>query len=245
MALHISSKDIPNWVWATFEHVGNPGRCDYTGCNDSFGYESSDTVNTGQSKNYTRPHMACDNLPLPSFVLDLGKSYPAGSRRPSLSAVFAALGIGTTDSTTLVPSPKDRAWLSYELKGAQVEFADSTGRPTHLGNSVTEGGFVSTSSCMTCHARSGATVAGTIPPALGVFENGVTDSGYLPSSYGLPLPDWYNRSGQPPTLQVLQTDFVWGFLAANSTKPPSAAILSLRTRLPPRAPSFSVRDRFQ
>jgi hypothetical protein len=34
---HISSKDIPNWIWATFEHVGNPGRCDYTGCNDSYG----------------------------------------------------------------------------------------------------------------------------------------------------------------------------------------------------------------
>jgi hypothetical protein len=131
------------------------------------------------------------------------------------------------------------------LKGAQVEFTDSMGRAVHLGNSVTEGGFVSTSSCMTCHARAGAAVAGTIPPPLGVFENGISDSGYLPSSIGIPVADWYNRSGQPPTLQVLQTDFVWGFLAANSTKPPSAAIAALRARLPSRSTFFSVRERTQ
>jgi hypothetical protein len=243
VGLHISSKDIPNWVWATFEHVNNPGRCDYTGCSDSFGYDTSDNVSQGQARNYTRPHQICDNLPLPSFVLDLGKSYQAGPRRSLLTSIFNDLGIGTKENTTLVPGRADRAWLSYQLKGTQVDFTDSIGRPTHLGNSVTEGGFVSTSSCMTCHARSGATLTGTIPPALGVFENGITDSGYLPSSFGIPTPDWYNRSGQPPTLQVLQTDFVWGFLAANSTKPPSAAVMSLRRTLPARAPVSSVRQR--
>jgi hypothetical protein len=91
----------------------------------------------------------------------------------------------------------------------------------------------------------GAAVAGTLPPPLGVFENGISDSGYLPSSIGIPVADWYNRSGQPPTLQVLQTDFVWGFLAANSTKPPSAAIAALRARLPSRSTFFSVRERTQ
>jgi hypothetical protein len=244
IGLHISSKDIPNWVWATFEHVNNPGRCDYTGCNDSFGYDAPDTVAAGQARNYTRPHLVCDNLPLPSFVLDLGKSYPAGARRPALASVFTDLGIGTKDNTTLVPSRTDRAWLSYELKGSQVDFTNSMGRPTHLGNSVTEGGFVSTSSCMTCHARAGTSSVGTLPPALGVFENGISDSGYLTSAFGIPLPDWYNRSGQPPTLQVLQTDFVWGFLAANSTKPPSVAALAARTAPPRgRSPILSVRQR--
>ncbi len=38
LAFHISSKDIPVWYWATFEHVANQGRCDWTGCNDSFGF---------------------------------------------------------------------------------------------------------------------------------------------------------------------------------------------------------------
>lgn len=37
VAMHVSSKDAPNWVWASFEHRLNPGRCDTTGCNDSYG----------------------------------------------------------------------------------------------------------------------------------------------------------------------------------------------------------------
>ena len=37
VSLHISSKEIPNWVWASFEHQGNPGRCDTMGCLDAFG----------------------------------------------------------------------------------------------------------------------------------------------------------------------------------------------------------------
>ena len=156
VAIHISSKDTPNWVWATFEHVNNPGRCDYTGCNDSFGHEFADAVLPGQARNYTRPHQVCDNLPLPSWVLDLGKSYAGGSQRPALANVFKALGIGTKENQTLIPAYADRAWLSYELKGSQVEFTDSTGRATRLGNSVTEAGFVSSSSCITCHAKAAA-----------------------------------------------------------------------------------------
>jgi hypothetical protein len=39
VAIHISTKDLPNWFWATFEHIDNPGRCDYIGCRDSFGME--------------------------------------------------------------------------------------------------------------------------------------------------------------------------------------------------------------
>jgi hypothetical protein len=155
-------------------------------------------------------------------VLDNGETYPGGARQPGLAAVFAALGIGTADNATLVPQPTERAWLSYRLKGAQADFTDATGLATHLGNSVTEAGFVTSSSCMTCHARAGTNAAGTVPPPLGVFVNELTESGYLPSSNGVPGPDWYNRSGQPPSLQVLQTDFVWGFLLANPIHPPAA-----------------------
>jgi hypothetical protein len=39
VALHVSSRQNPNWVWGTFEHQMNPGRCDYIGCLDSFGAE--------------------------------------------------------------------------------------------------------------------------------------------------------------------------------------------------------------
>jgi hypothetical protein len=248
VAVHVSSKDIPNWVWTTFEHVHNPGRCDYTGCNDAYGYRTPDKVLPGQALNYTKPHLKCDSLPLPSWVFDTGKKYEPGVISDGLAAVFRAVGIGTSDNSTLVPRPTDRAWLSYRLKGSQVNFTDSMGNATRLANSVTEGGFVTSSSCMTCHARAGTTTNGTLPPALGVFVNGLTDSGYLPSSNGIPNPDWYHRSGQPPTLNVLQTDFVWGFLTANcvtqNCQPPKAAA-PLQAAPQPQAerPLSSARER--
>ena len=37
VSMHISVKDRPNWLWATFEHQLNPGRCDTMGCYDQFG----------------------------------------------------------------------------------------------------------------------------------------------------------------------------------------------------------------
>lgn len=37
VAMHVISKQVPNWTWATFEHQLNPARCDILGCKDSFG----------------------------------------------------------------------------------------------------------------------------------------------------------------------------------------------------------------
>jgi hypothetical protein len=37
VSMHIISKKVPNWTWATFEHKNNAGRCDYMGCRDTFG----------------------------------------------------------------------------------------------------------------------------------------------------------------------------------------------------------------
>jgi len=39
LSLHVSSRQNANWVWGTFEHQMNPGRCDTMGCFDSFGAE--------------------------------------------------------------------------------------------------------------------------------------------------------------------------------------------------------------
>jgi len=39
VSMHVASRQNPNWVWGTFEHQMNPGRCDYIGCFDSFGAE--------------------------------------------------------------------------------------------------------------------------------------------------------------------------------------------------------------
>lgn len=37
VGLHLNSKRWKNWIWATFEHRLNPGRCDDIGCHDTFG----------------------------------------------------------------------------------------------------------------------------------------------------------------------------------------------------------------
>jgi hypothetical protein len=239
--MHISSKDTPNWAWATFEHVDNPGRCDYAGCNDSHGYRTADSVGPNQATNFTTPRLRCDGLLLPSWVFDTGQAYPSGAISDSLRRVFDALAIGTRNAVPgadgiLVPSRHDRGWLSYRLKGSQVQFTDSMGRPTRLGNSVTEGGFAQTSSCISCHARAGTTADGTIPPALGVFLNELSEVGYGQSNYGIPVPDWYHRSNQPPALMVLQTDFVWGFLFANRIQPVTPVPAPAPTPGPPAAP---------
>lgn len=42
VSLHIISKQIPNWTWATFEHQDNKGRCDFIGCHDAFGATQAD-----------------------------------------------------------------------------------------------------------------------------------------------------------------------------------------------------------
>jgi len=52
VSMHVSSRQNPNWVWGTFEHQFNPGRCDNLGCFDSFGatkaavYPNKTAVNT-------------------------------------------------------------------------------------------------------------------------------------------------------------------------------------------------------
>lgn len=35
--LSVQSNQMPNWLWMTFEHRSNPGRCDVIGCHDDFG----------------------------------------------------------------------------------------------------------------------------------------------------------------------------------------------------------------
>jgi hypothetical protein len=44
VAMHVSSRQNPNWVWGTIEHQMNPGRCDYIGCFDSFGAQVAEVL---------------------------------------------------------------------------------------------------------------------------------------------------------------------------------------------------------
>jgi hypothetical protein len=218
VAFHVSSKDIPNWVWATFEHVNLPGRCDVTGCNDSYGFVSSDELPEGAADNYVKPHTHWDDLNSGTCVYDRDLVYSPEAIRKPLAELFDQLGIGVAPSRSPnEPTPRDLGWRSYRLKGSQVEFTNSMGRTTLLGNSVTEAGFMDGSSCITCHARAGIHVDANGDSTffkLGVFENSLSDYGYARSSHGIPNKNWFHDSAQPPQLEVLQTDFSWGFLFA-------------------------------
>jgi len=220
ISFHISTKDIPQWVWATFEHVNNPGRCDFTGCNDSYGYASPDRIPADTVNNFTAPHIRNDGLRRSSWIFDLGKPYSSGDISKGLNDVFRAVGIGTTAQKIQEPRPTDSGWRSYRLKGSQVNFTNAMGRSTRLGNSVTEGGFMVTSSCITCHARASVTASGNpenpISQPLGVFQyDDLSELGYPQSAKGIPDKDWFHGNGSNPTLNALQTDFLWGmpFLA--------------------------------
>lgn len=219
-AIHISTKDTPNWVWTTFEHVNNPGRCDMTGCNDSYGYTTPDAVDADQYANYIAPNQRSNDLVISSIVADLGKIYSGDSRTPELAAIFQALDIGTAESAadTTTPSITDPAWGSYRLKGSQVNFTDPLGLPTLVGNSLIEAGFVNTSSCMTCHARAAFNEEGQI--TLSLFINELSKDGYPQGPNGAPVPEWFYDIEQgggaiaAPRIKALPGDFVWGFVHA-------------------------------
>lgn len=220
MSFHISSKDIPNWVWTTFEHIMMPGRCDFIGCNDSYGYSSTDKLPAGVARNFVAPHVKSDNLLMaPSSVFDRDKLYPPEKINPGLDQVLKTLGIGTAPSKNKdQASIGDTGWRSYRLKGSQVEFTNSMGRKTQLGNSITEAGFMSGVSCISCHARAGIHVEAKQPNflRLSVFDKTLSEYGYALSVHGVPNPNWYYHDNGVGTLDVLQGDFVWGFFNANA-----------------------------
>jgi hypothetical protein len=72
LSFHIISKMVPNWTWATFEHMNNPGRCDIIGCNDAFGANPPQVEPNGK---------------------DSGKQYPNCDKTPALAALLAAAKI--------------------------------------------------------------------------------------------------------------------------------------------------------
>lgn len=215
VAITAASKDLPNWHWYAMEHVLNPGRCDYTGCNDSFGYDYVDAPK-GVGTNFVPPHTKSDGLVTPAMVFETGQVYDPSAETISdeLKALFAALGVGQGAASKDGPSVADPAWMSYRLKGTQTEFTTMDGIVTGLGNSVTEGGFVQTSSCLTCHAQ--ATVDAKGGPGIDSigFSRDLNLVGYAESTRGPTDPDWFYAAGtNEPT--AVPFDFTWGILFAN------------------------------
>lgn len=187
-ALHITTKDLPNWFWATFEHKDNEGIEGVVPSKDSFGVA------------------------------------PTGEPSAALLQLFRDNNLGSK-------------WQNYVLRGTQVDFVDSIGRPTILANSQVERGFQSTSSCITCHARASI---GPKPDQefdtenpqnpndasrLSVFES---DEPLL-GSIGIPNPAWFvDTTTTPVARKFTQLDFVWSMFRARRRQPfpqPTVAVV--------------------
>lgn len=214
VGMTVSTKDLPQWLWFAFEHVNNPGRCDFTGCNDSFGYRSAGSEK-GTYRNFVEPHQIPDNLDKGFTVFDTGKAYTSGKVSPSLAAIYDRLGmVDAVDDDPGMPSATDRAWRSYRLKGSQTQFVTTEGYRTLLGNSVTEGGFVNSSSCMTCHAQASVAADGTPAIPNRGFAVELNMLGYPRSTLGAPELGWFFVPGSN-AYRALQADFTWGIIYAH------------------------------
>jgi hypothetical protein len=205
VSMHIISKMVPNWTWATFEHQNNPGRCEFIGCRDTFGSVPAvippDTlVPDPNDPTYANTR----NNPAP---------YAPCAKTPSLDALFGAAAI-------------DPVFKNYCLKGSQVDFTDASGMAIRVGNSITEEGFDFQASCMSCHGRAAfdqrgfpTTLAG-FDPVTGAPLGPVHGEWFWTTNIGGP---WAPAAMPPVGIQTVpgavEADFVWSipFCAFNDT----------------------------
>ncbi|WP_223787525.1 hypothetical protein [Marinicella meishanensis] len=217
-----ASKALPNWHWYAFEHVDNIGRCDYIGCNDSYGFQYSVEVNMPDG---SQQAVMSHYIPPKQTTIELGdnlfvrnEKYPSADMTEQLADLFKAMGVGqgpVTHVTEQNPMPKvnSAAWQSYRLKGTQTTFYNNDGTPVHMGASVTEGGFVNTASCMSCHVQAGANAQGPNGNTVGGTMNLSLD-GINKVTNGAPEAAVFFQPGTV-TLNTARTDFVWGVLNAS------------------------------
>ncbi len=223
-----ASKALPNWHWYAFEHAANPGRCDFTGCNDSYGFSTrvttlapvqSDPKQPAEisiDSHFITPHTETDQLDDQTDLFQLGQTYPSGTMSEGLRSLFEATGIGSGSNPVNpdLPQASDPAWKSYRLKGTQTQFYNRDGFPTIVGASITEGGFVNTASCLSCHVQASVNAQGAAPGVPGVGASGRLNLFGLGTVVnGAPeVGDYYDRGTS--NQRAVQVDFVWGVLFA-------------------------------
>ena len=66
VSLHVASRQNPNWVWGTFEHELNPGRCDDLGCFDTFGAAAPAVAPARRAVD--RQYGACEKTPAQAML---------------------------------------------------------------------------------------------------------------------------------------------------------------------------------
>ncbi len=218
-----ASKALPNWHWYAFEHVNNIGRCDYIGCNDSYGFSREVDINMPDgTKNrlrshYIPPHQTTTELGDTLFVRN--EKYASAEMNSPLADLFKGMSVGqgaysVSSKTNPMPATDNAAWQSYRLKGTQVNYYHNDGTPVLLGASVTEGGFVNTASCMSCHVQAsvdntGSAASGPVGGTLRLSLDGIPKV-----THGAPDRNVFYKPGST-SLNAARVDFVWGILNAS------------------------------
>ena len=236
LAMTNASKATPNWHWYAMEHVANQGRCDYIGCNDSFGYQVNNTMPNGaqfggtyippkqrleNNQALTQPNADPNNAIFLQGDTYLPKAY-GEKMTPALQNLFTSLGVATdpVDKSPAVITVSDPQWRNYRLKGTQTTFTTSHGVPTGTGATITEGGFVNSASCMTCHAQASMDANGN-PGAGGSVGASwrLNLFGFGQVEMGSPQLGWFFNPGTSQPYNSLQFDFIWGILNAQCITP--------------------------
>lgn len=194
VALHIMTKDLPQWFWATWMNKNVLGRCDYYGCRDDFGMEPS----------FTPPN---DEANYPYDSGEVTREVKALLKMYDLDRVFQNYRlVGTqTSFTDVTGNPtllSNTITEQYQLQTASCitchsrAAVDSTGATLSVFSDK----------------------AGSETPPSGdklVTDNGVPDPSWfwnMTSNY-----NFFSSNTQVTSLTALQIDFVWGIINANSS----------------------------
>ena len=197
VAMHVISKLVPNWTWATFEHKDNLGRCDIIGCKDTFG---------------ANPAIVQPNQ-------DLGKSYANCAKTPAVEALFAS---ATIDSAYQNYCLKGSQTDFTTPTGAAVRLGNSV-----TENGFVNQSSCMTCHGRAAFDQNGAATSGAgFDPITQLAPIGpINPSWYFASNSG--NPPYYPIFEHQGDLQQLATaaDFVWSipFCAINDTVSPPRA----------------------
>lgn len=129
-SMHISVKTpgFPNWIWADFENAYTPGRCDQTGCNDSFG---AVTATVPANAKAWGQYGACPKTQMVSTLMTRAKVAPVFA---NYCLTGSQSQFGTATNPTLLGSP------IIEPLNADVPLAQSSCISCHAGASFNASG---------------------------------------------------------------------------------------------------------
>ena len=122
-SMHIMVKPLgfPDWIWANFENAYVPGRCDQTGCNDSFGAQTAKIAPNAQPWGQ---YGTCPKSAAVALMMTTAKVAPVFANYCMTGSQSA---FGTATDPTLLGSPV------LETLNANVPLAQSSCISCHAG----------------------------------------------------------------------------------------------------------------